>query len=244
MSVLAVVAVVIGACIAPDAYVLLSAPVVRYAAARLNRDIEIGGTAQPESPVVNPNLDRNRRPPEQSALDAAAESRRKSASSPSYSTSPAHVARNPSCDWKCSPPSCTSCVTPTDAPTGSGRAPGVPKKGQGLLVRSLNMPDARVVLDDARRHLNFEGIVTAGDVLGARGPGAPSHPRQRSAERPRAPRSRSMASRWQLAASRPPVRIHVRRALRQRAASRARSAATALQARAFSMRSSRQTARA
>jgi uncharacterized protein involved in outer membrane biogenesis len=44
------------------------------------------------------------------------------------------------------------------------RPPGHPRKPRGLLVRSLYMPDARVVLDDSRRHLQFEGTVTAGDV--------------------------------------------------------------------------------
>ncbi len=48
--------------------------------------------------------------------------------------------------------------------------PGVRKKKQGPLVRSLSMPNARVVLDDARRHLQFEGIVTAGDVRPSRAP--------------------------------------------------------------------------
>jgi uncharacterized protein involved in outer membrane biogenesis len=50
------------------------------------------------------------------------------------------------------------------------RAPEQPKKAQGILVRSLSMPNAHVVLDDARRHLQFEGTVTAGDVQGAATP--------------------------------------------------------------------------
>ena len=49
-------------------------------------------------------------------------------------------------------------------------APGKLKEGRGLLVRSLSMPAAHVVLDDARRHLQFEGTVTAGDVGGAPSP--------------------------------------------------------------------------
>jgi uncharacterized protein involved in outer membrane biogenesis len=59
---------------------------------------------------------------------------------------------------------------------GEGRAnwqwqpPGAPKQGVGFMVRSLNMPNAHVVLDDARRHLQFEGSVTAADV---RGPAPP-----------------------------------------------------------------------
>jgi uncharacterized protein involved in outer membrane biogenesis len=58
----------------------------------------------------------------------------------------------------------------------SGRAnwqwkkPGAPKNSVGFIVRSLNMPDAHVVLDDARRHVQFEGTVTAADV---RGPAPP-----------------------------------------------------------------------
>ena len=42
--------------------------------------------------------------------------------------------------------------------------PETPKKGQGMVLRSLSMPNAHVVLDDSRRHLQFEGTVTAGDV--------------------------------------------------------------------------------
>ncbi len=44
------------------------------------------------------------------------------------------------------------------------RAPGTLRHGQGHLVRSLSIPDARVEIDDARRHLQFTGIVSAGDV--------------------------------------------------------------------------------
>jgi uncharacterized protein involved in outer membrane biogenesis len=50
------------------------------------------------------------------------------------------------------------------------RAPGKPRKGEGLLVRSISMPAAQVVLDDARRHLQFQGTVNVGDVRGAAGP--------------------------------------------------------------------------
>ncbi len=39
------------------------------------------------------------------------------------------------------------------------------------LLRSLSMPDAQVELHDERRHLEFSGTVTAGDLAGA--PGAP-----------------------------------------------------------------------
>jgi uncharacterized protein involved in outer membrane biogenesis len=34
------------------------------------------------------------------------------------------------------------------------------------IIRSLSMPGARVALDDARRHLRFDGTVTAGDIKG------------------------------------------------------------------------------
>ena len=43
-------------------------------------------------------------------------------------------------------------------------APGTPRRGPSRLVRSLSMPNARVDLDDARRHVQFNGIVTAQDV--------------------------------------------------------------------------------
>jgi hypothetical protein len=47
------------------------------------------------------------------------------------------------------------------------RAPGTPRKGLGVLVRSFSMRDAHVVLDDDRRHLQFDGTVSAGDADGA-----------------------------------------------------------------------------
>jgi AsmA family protein len=46
----------------------------------------------------------------------------------------------------------------TDPAQGNG--PGLP------IIRSLSMPDAHVELDDARRHLKFEGTVSAHDVKG------------------------------------------------------------------------------
>ena len=46
----------------------------------------------------------------------------------------------------------------TDPALGNGR--GMP------IIRSLSMPDAHVELDDARRHLKFEGTVSAHDVKG------------------------------------------------------------------------------
>ena len=49
--------------------------------------------------------------------------------------------------------------------------PDTLKKGDGMLLRSLSMPGAHVVLDDSRRHLQFEGTVSAGDV---QGPAAPA----------------------------------------------------------------------
>ncbi len=40
-------------------------------------------------------------------------------------------------------------------------------RGQGLpIIRSLSVIDAHVVLDDARRHLRFDGMVTAADANG------------------------------------------------------------------------------
>ena len=52
------------------------------------------------------------------------------------------------------------------------RPPGTPRGGPGRLIRSLSMPNARLDLDDARRHLQFSGTVSAGDVstAGAGGP--------------------------------------------------------------------------
>ena len=47
----------------------------------------------------------------------------------------------------------------TDPALGNG--PGLP------IIRNLAMPDARVELDDALRHLKFEGTVSAHDVKGA-----------------------------------------------------------------------------
>ena len=44
---------------------------------------------------------------------------------------------------------------------GSGRSTGPP------LIHSLSVPNAQVQLDDARRHLKFEGVVSAQDVAGA-----------------------------------------------------------------------------
>src|SRR5262245_14013708 len=45
-------------------------------------------------------------------------------------------------------------------------APDAPKHGPGHLVRSLSMPNAQVDLDDARRHLQFNGTVSAREVPG------------------------------------------------------------------------------
>ena len=51
----------------------------------------------------------------------------------------------------------------THAP-GSGRSTGPP------LIHSLSMPDARVQFDDERRHLKFEGKISAQDALAAAAP--------------------------------------------------------------------------
>ena len=42
--------------------------------------------------------------------------------------------------------------------------PRAAKRGPGHLVRSLSMPNARVDLDDARRHLQFKGTVSAREM--------------------------------------------------------------------------------
>jgi uncharacterized protein involved in outer membrane biogenesis len=46
------------------------------------------------------------------------------------------------------------------------REPGTGRGSEPLLVRSLRMPAAHVTLDDRRRHLKFDGTVTAADVPG------------------------------------------------------------------------------
>jgi uncharacterized protein involved in outer membrane biogenesis len=51
-----------------------------------------------------------------------------------------------------------------------GRPPGSPPAGRGRLIRSLSIPNARVVLNDQRRHLQFTGTVSAGDAGGGAGP--------------------------------------------------------------------------
>jgi hypothetical protein len=51
--------------------------------------------------------------------------------------------------------------------------PGTPRRGEGRLIRSLSMPNARVELDDARRHLQFSGTISAQDVNGAAGDAPP-----------------------------------------------------------------------
>jgi uncharacterized protein involved in outer membrane biogenesis len=47
-----------------------------------------------------------------------------------------------------------------------GRPPGSPSDGRGRLIRSLSIPGARLVLNDERRHLQFNGTVSAGDAGG------------------------------------------------------------------------------
>jgi uncharacterized protein involved in outer membrane biogenesis len=49
-----------------------------------------------------------------------------------------------------------------------GRPPGSPSGGRGRLIRSLSIPDARLVLNDERRHLQFNGTVSAGDAGGGK----------------------------------------------------------------------------
>ena len=48
-------------------------------------------------------------------------------------------------------------------------APGTPRGGSGHLIRRLYMPNARLDLNDARRHIQFSGKVSAHDVRGADG---------------------------------------------------------------------------
>jgi uncharacterized protein involved in outer membrane biogenesis len=51
---------------------------------------------------------------------------------------------------------------------GTGLGTGPP------LIRSLSIPNARVHLDDRRRHLKFDGVVSAGDLPGRTSPGGSS----------------------------------------------------------------------
>jgi AsmA family protein len=50
------------------------------------------------------------------------------------------------------------------------RPPGSPRAGRGRLIRSISIPDARVVLNDQRRHLEFTGKVSATDAGGGAEP--------------------------------------------------------------------------
>lgn len=142
---------------------------VRYAADRLGREIEIGGTLDLNLVSSTPTLtatDVRLSNPKWMRKGVSAEigqlkvvfdfpwpGRQKSILRLEMASAQLHLVRNADghSNWQ-------------------WREPGRPKKGQGLLIRSLSMPDARVVLDDSRRHLQFEGIVTAGDVRGAAAP--------------------------------------------------------------------------
>ena len=48
-----------------------------------------------------------------------------------------------------------------------GRPPGAPSGGRGRLIRSLSIPNARVALNDERRHLQFAGTISVGDAAGS-----------------------------------------------------------------------------
>ncbi len=56
--------------------------------------------------------------------------------------------------------------------------PAHPSPGGMPLVHSLSIVDAHVLLDDERRHLKFDGRVSAGDAAGVSG-ARPAHPRVR-----------------------------------------------------------------
>jgi uncharacterized protein involved in outer membrane biogenesis len=168
-SLLAVVAIAIGACLVFVRTESFQQVVVRYAADRLSRQIEVGGTLNLNFLSSTPTLtatDVRLSNPEWMPKGVAAEighlkvvfdfpwpGRQKSILRLEMVSAQLHLVRDAEgrANWQWS-------------------APGVPKKQRGLLIRSLSMPDARVVLDDARRHLQFEGIVTAGDVRGATAP--------------------------------------------------------------------------
>jgi uncharacterized protein involved in outer membrane biogenesis len=49
------------------------------------------------------------------------------------------------------------------------RPPGAPRGGPGHLIRSLRMPNAQVDLNDERRHIQFNGRVSAQDSRGSGG---------------------------------------------------------------------------
>jgi len=169
LSVLGIVAIAIAACLFFVRTESFQHAVVQYAADHLGREIEVGGKLNLTLLSSTPTLtatDVRLSNPEWMPKGVAAEigqltvvfdfpwpGRQKSILRFEMASAQLHLVRDAEgrANWQ-------------------WRAPGVPKKKQGLMVRSLSMPDARVVLDDARRHLQFEGIVTAGDARGAAAP--------------------------------------------------------------------------
>lgn len=57
----------------------------------------------------------------------------------------------------------------TSATNWQGSAPGTPRGKPGHLIRSLVMPNAHVEIDDARRHIQFVGSISAQDATGTSG---------------------------------------------------------------------------
>ncbi len=192
--------------------------VVRYAAARLSRNIEVHGTltlnllsSTPTLTATNVKLSNPKwMPPGVAAeigqltvvFDFPWPGRPKSILRLEMLSAQLHLVRNSDghSNWQ-------------------WRAPGVPKKQGGLLIRSLSMPDARVVLDDARRDLQFEGIVTAGDVHGAATP-APLKIEGSGQLNGRPATFEINGDPLATVSHNAPVRIHLRRTLGQRAAAR------------------------
>jgi uncharacterized protein involved in outer membrane biogenesis len=139
--------------------------VVSYAANRLGRHIDVNGTLELDLLSANPSLTATRvtlsnpywMPPGEMAqigrlsivFDFPWPGRTKSIRRLEMISANLHLVRDAEgrANWQWKPP-------------------GRPKK-LGFLVRSLHVPDARVALDDSRRHLQFEGIVNAGDARGA-----------------------------------------------------------------------------
>jgi uncharacterized protein involved in outer membrane biogenesis len=169
-SVVAVAAVAAVACLLLVRTTYFQHEVVHYAASRLSRHIEVRGTLNLDLLSSTPTLTATNvtlsnpawMPPGATAqigkltvvFDFPWPGRQKSILRLEMQAATLHLVRNADgrANWQWTPP-------------------GTPKKGQGLLIRSLYMPNAHVLLDDSRRHLQFEGTVTAGDV---QGPAAPT----------------------------------------------------------------------
>jgi uncharacterized protein involved in outer membrane biogenesis len=162
-SVFAVVAVAAVACLILIRTTYFQHALVRHAASRLSRDIEVRGPLNLNLLSSTPTLtaiDVTLSNPAWMPKGATAEigkltivfafpwpGREKSILRLDLRAAKLHLIRDAEgrANWQWSPPD-------------------TPKKGQGMVLRSLSMPDAQVVLDDARRHLQFEGTITAGDA--------------------------------------------------------------------------------